>query len=357
MQAPTCYSAQDPWVSGERMKRRDFLLLLSGAVAWPVVARTQVWPLAAEAQQSERIRRIGVLMGWSDTDPQFRSWIDTFVERLAYLGWADGRNAQIDIRWARGDVGRMRTFAKELVELQPDVILSGTTPATAALQRETSTIPIVFVVVADPIGPGFVAGLPHPGGNITGFLNAEAAIGGKWLEVLKEIAPRLTRVAIMYNPDTAPGGGAYFLGSFEATARSLAVEPITAPVRSDADIEGAIAALGGMRGGLVIMTDSFMGVHRGTVISQAARSKVPVIGADLPGFAREGGLLSYGANLQDIFRLAAPYVDRILRGANPADLPVQAPVRYEMKVNLKTATALGLEIPPTLLARADEVIE
>jgi putative ABC transport system substrate-binding protein len=190
-----------------------------------------------------------------------------------------------------------------------------------------------------------------------GFLNAEAAIGGKWLETLKEIAPRITRVAIMYNPDTAPGGGAYFLGSFVAAARLLAVEPITTPVRSDADIEGAIASLGRMQGGLVIMTDSFMGVHRGTVISLAARSKVPVIGADLRSFAREGGLLSYGANLQDIFRRAAPYVDRILRGANPADLPVQAPVKYEMIVNLKTAKALGLIVPLSLLARADEVIE
>jgi putative ABC transport system substrate-binding protein len=232
------------------MRRRKFIALLGGAAA--------VWPLAAEAQQNERIRRIGVLMGWSDTDPQFRSWIDAFVAGLAQLGWADGRNVQINIRWARGDVGRMQTFAKELVELQPDIIVGGTTPATAALQRETRTIPIVFVVVADPVGAGFVAGLPHPGGNITGFLNAEAAIGGKWLETLKEIAPRITRVAIMYNPDTAPGGGAYFLGSFVAAARLLAVEPITTPVRSDADIEGAIASLGRMQGGLVIMTDSFM---------------------------------------------------------------------------------------------------
>src|SRR5262249_14177072 len=194
---------------GDRtMKRRDFIMLLGGAaVAWPLVAR---------AQQGERMRRIAVLMGWSESDPQFRSWIDTFVEELAQLGSADGRNVQINVRWASGDVVRMRTFAKELVELQPDVILGGTTPVTAALQRETRTIPIVFVVVADPVGAGFVAGLPHPGGNITGFLNAEAAIGGKWLEMLKEIAPHVTRVAIMFNPDTAPLGGAYFLGSFEA---------------------------------------------------------------------------------------------------------------------------------------------
>ena len=330
------------------MRRREFITLVGGASAWP---------LAARAQQRERMRRVGVLMGWSESDPQFRSWIDTFVEGLAQLGWADGRNVQINVRWASGDVVRMRTFAKELVELQPDVILGGTTPVTAALQRETRTIPIVFVVVADPVGAGFVAGLPHPGGNITGFLNAEAAIGGKWLEMLKEIAPHVTRVAIMFNPDTAPLGGAYFLDSFEAAARSLAVEPITARVRSNAEIEAVIASLEGTQGGLVIMTDSFMGVHRGTVISLATRTKVPVIGADLPSFAREGGLLSYGANLRDIFRRAAPYVDRILHGANPGDLPVQAPVKYEMAINLKTAKALGIEVPPTLLARADEVIE
>jgi putative tryptophan/tyrosine transport system substrate-binding protein len=331
------------------MGRREFVALLGGAAA--------AWPLAARAQQPERMRRIGVLMGWSESDPQFRSWIDTFVEGLAQLGWGDGRNVQMIVRWASGDVRRMRTFAKELVELQPDVILGGTTPVTAALQRETRTIPIVFVVVADPVGAGFVAGLPHPGGNITGFLNAEAAIGGKWLEMLKEIAPHVTRVAIMFNPDTAPLGGAYFLGSFEAAAQSLGVEPITAHVRSDDEIEAMITSLGGGQSGLVIMTDSFMGVHRGTVISLAARTKVPVIGADLPSFAREGGLLSYGASLRDIFRRAAPYVDRILRGANPGDLPVQAPVKYEMIINLKTAKALGLEVPPTLLALADEVIE
>jgi putative tryptophan/tyrosine transport system substrate-binding protein len=330
------------------MKRRAFITLLGGAATWP---------LAVRAQQADRMRRIGVLMGWSESDPQFRSWIDAFVEGLAKLGWADGRNVQINVRWAGGDVGRMRAFAKELVELQPDVILGGTTPVTAALQRETRTIPVVFVVVADPVGAGFVAGLPRPGGNITGFLNAEAAIGGKWLELLKEIAPHVTRVAIMFNPDTAPLSGAYFLGSYEAAARSLAVEPITAHVRNDAEIEAVITPLGAAQGGLVIMTDSFMGVHRGTVISVSTRAKVPVIGADLPSFAREGGLLSYGADLHDIFRRAAPYVDRILRGANPSDLPVQAPVKYEMIINLKTAKALGLEVPPTLLARADEVIE
>jgi putative tryptophan/tyrosine transport system substrate-binding protein len=227
------------------------------------------------------------------------------------------------------------------------------------LQRETSTIPIVFVLVSDPVGAGFVVGLARPGGNITGFTtNIEgAAFGGKWLEMLKEIAPRVTRVAIMFNPDTAPGGGAYFLGPFETAARSLTIEPITSRVRSDAEIETVIASLGREQAGLVIMADSFMLVHRGTVISQAARNHVPAIGADFPMFAREGGLLSYGSNLSDIFRRAAPYVDRILRGAKPGELPVQAPTKYELVINLKTAKALGLTIPDKLISIADEVIE
>jgi putative ABC transport system substrate-binding protein len=283
--------------------------------------------------------------------------MDAFVQGLAQLGWANARNVQIDVRWTGGDIGRMRTFAKELVELQPDVIFAGTTPVTAALQRETRTIPIVFVIVSDPIGSGFVRSLPRPGGNITGFINVEAAMAGKWLEMLKEIAPHIRRAAIMFNPDTAPGGGAYFLGPFEAAAQSLAVEPITARVSSDAEIEAEMASLGREQGGLVIMTDSFMDVHQRTLISLAARNSVPAIGADLPRFAKEGGLLSYGANFPDIFRRASPYVDRILRGANPDDLPVQAPTKYELIINLKTAKALGLDVPPILLARADEVIE
>jgi putative ABC transport system substrate-binding protein len=263
----------------------------------------------------------------------------------------------MDVRWAAGSVDRMRTFAKELVQLQPDVIVAGATPATAALQRETRAIPIVFVVVSDPVGAGFVTGLPRPGGNITGFTNVEVTMGGKWLAMLKEIAPRVRRVAIMFNPDTAPGGGAFFLGPFEAAARSLAVDPIMARVRSDVEIEAVIASLGSEQAGLVIMPDSFMQVHQATVISLTARNNVPAIGADLPSFAKEGGLLSYGASFPDIFRRAAPYVDRILRGASPGDLPVQAPTKYELVINVKTAKVLGLTIPQTLLSTADEVIE
>jgi putative ABC transport system substrate-binding protein len=316
------------------------------------------WPVAARAQRADRMRRIGVLMAFDENDPKAKGWLSNFTQGLAELGWTDGHTARMDVRWAAGSVDRMRTFAKELVELQPDVIFASTTPVTAALQRETRTIPIVFVIVsADPVGAGFVAGLARPGGNITGFTNVEAALGGKWLEMLKEIAPRVRRVAIMFNPDTAPGGGAYFLEPFEAAARSLAAEPITARVRNDAEIEAVITSLGREQAGLVLMPDSFMQVHQGTVISLTALNNVPAIGADLPGFAKEGGLLSYGANFPDIFRRAAPYVDRILRGANPGDLPVQAPTKYELVINLKTAKALGLDVPLHFQQLADDVIE
>jgi putative ABC transport system substrate-binding protein len=330
------------------MRRREFVTLLGGAAA--------TWPLAARAQQSGSIRRIGVLMGWSESDPEYQSRIDAFVQVLAQLGWAEGRNLRVDVRWTNGDVQRAGILAKELVALQPDVILAGTTPATAALQRETRTIPIVFAVVSDPVGAGFVASLPRPGGNITGFTNIEAAMGGKWLELLKEVAPRLRRAAIMFNPDTAPGGGSYYLGPFEAAARSLGVEPTTVRVHSDAEIETAMGALGREQAGLVAMDDSFTAIHRGRVISLAASNNVPAIFSIV--FApREGGLISYGTSSLDLFRRAATYVDRILRGAKPADLPVQAPTKYDLVINLKTAKTLGLTIPEAFLLRADEVIE
>ncbi len=241
--------------------------------------------------------------------------------------------------------------------LGPDLILGGTTPVTAALHRETRTISIVFVIVSDPVGAGFVASLPSPGGNITGFINVEAAMAGKWLELLMEIAPSIKRVAIMFNPDTAPGGGSYFLPSFEAGARSLTVAPIVAPVHSDAEIETAITALGREPGcGLVVMTDGFMFVHHAEIVVLAARNNIPVV-SDQTIPTEDGGLLSYGPDIVDIFYRAAPYVDRILRGAKPAELPVQVPAKFEMRLNVKTARALGLTIPPSILARADEVIE
>jgi putative ABC transport system substrate-binding protein len=328
------------------MKRRQFITLLGSAAAWP---------LAAGAQQPERMRRIGVLMGWSETDSIYHSQLAAFVQGLAKLGWVDGRNLWMDVRWTAGNVDRARVFAKELVDLQPDVILAGTTPSTAALQRETRTVPIVFAVVSDPVGAGFVANLPRPGGNITGLINIEASMGGKWPELLKEIAPFLRRVAIMFNPDTAPGGGSYFLSPFDAAARSLAMEPITARVHSDAEIETAITSLG-EQAGLVVMTDSFMGVHRGTVISLATRNKVPTI-FDAEYITREGGLISYGPNYLDMFRRAAAYVDRILRGAKPDDLPVEVPTKFDLTINLKTAKALGLTVSNQMQLLADEVIE
>jgi putative tryptophan/tyrosine transport system substrate-binding protein len=237
------------------------------------------------------------------------------------------------------------------------VILAGSTPVTAALHRETSTIPIVFAPVADPVGSGFVAGLPRPGGNMTGFINIEDSVGGKWLELLKEIAPGIRRAAAMFNPDTSPHVGAYYLPAFEAAARSLKVESIVAPVHSDAEIESVINSLGREPGGgLVVLSDSFMGAHRGTVIAAATRNDVPSI-FDVPFFPRDGGLLSFGPSYPDIFRRAASYVDRILRGEKPADLPVQLPIKFQMAINLKTAKALGLTVPQSLLLHADEIIE
>jgi len=271
------------------------------------------------------------------------------------LGWTDGRNVRMDLRWTGRDANRIRALAQELVGLQPDIILVNGTPATIALQRETRTIPIVFANVGDPVASGIVARLDRPSGNITGFANLEASLGGKWLELLSEIAPGLKRAAIMFNPDTAPVSA--YMPPFETAARSLKVAPIIAPVRSDVEIETAINALGREPGGgLVGMPDLFMTAHRASIISAAARNNVPTV-YWLSAFARDGGLLAYGVDVVDSYRRAAPYVDRILRGAKPADLPVQFPTKFEMVVNLKTAKALGLAVPPSILLRADEVIE
>src|ERR1700722_458135 len=258
----------------DQLRRREFITLLGGAATWPVAAR---------AQQPDRMRRIGVLSEFDEVDPEAKAYLSRFIEGLSQLGWTDGRNVKIDVRWTAGSVERMRTFANELVDLQPDVILSSSTPVTAAVQRETRTIPIVFAVVADPIGAGFVASLSRPGGNLTGFTNMEAAMVGKWLELLTEIAPGIKRVAIMFNPDTAPGGGSYFLPFFEAAARSSNVEPIVAPVRSDAEIELVINSLGRQPGGgFIVETDAFMVVHRAPIIMLAARNRVPAVYPLLP---------------------------------------------------------------------------
>jgi len=331
------------------MKRRAFITLLGGAAA--------SWPLAARAQQADRMRRIGVLTGYDESDPEGKAYLSGFMQRLAELGWTDGHNVRIQVRWAAGNVDRIRTFAKELVGLQPETILTSGTAVTAAIHRETQTVPIVFTVVGDPVGDGFVTSLHRPGGNITGFASQEGAMGSKWLELLTEIAPDVKRIAMIFNPETAPGRGSYFQSSFEAAARSLKVEPIAAPVHSDAEIEMIMTSLGREpRGGLIVMPENFTSVHRARIISTAARDKVPAVyGTSV--LARDGGLLSYGPDYRDIFRRAALYVDLILRGAKPADLPVQLPVKFEMVINLKTAKALGLDVPPTLLARTDEVIE
>ena len=329
------------------MRRRDFMTALGGVGV--------AWPFAARAQQGH-MRRLGILMGW-DESPGAKRLLSKFTLRLQELGWTEGRDMRLDVRWAAGNVDRLRAFAKELVGLEPDLIVACTTPATAALHRETLTVPIVFVIVSDPIGAGFVASLSRPGTNITGFINLEATMASKWLELLKEIAPDVKRVAIMFNPDTAPGGGSYFLSSFEAAARSLNVAPITAPVHSEAEIETTIAALGHeLGGGLVVMSDGFMLTHRAKIILLAIQNSVPAV-SDRTLPTEDGGLLSYGPNDDEIFRGAALYADRILHGANPAELPVQVPTKFEMRLNLKTANMLGLTIPPSILARADEVIE
>ena len=328
------------------MKRREFIAGLGSAAAWPVVAR---------AQQGDRVRRIGVLMAGDENDPVGKTRVSAFTQALADLGWTDGRNVRMDLRWGGGDINRIRALAQELVGLQPDIILTSATPATVALQRETRTIPIVFASVGDPVASGIVARLDRPSGNITGFANLEASLGGKWLELLSEIAPGLKRAAIMFNPDTAPVSA--YMPSLETAARSLKVVPIIAPVHSDVEIETAIIALGREPGGgLVVMPDAFTAAHRAPIILAAARNNVPAVYSQ-SDFARDGGLLSYGADLVDIFRRAATYVDRILRGAKPGDLPVQFPTKFEMVVNLKTAKALGLTVPQSILLRADEVIE
>jgi putative ABC transport system substrate-binding protein len=284
-----------------------------------------------------------------------KSQLSAFTRALADVGWTDGRNVRLDIRWPGSDIDRIRALVRELVGWQPDIILAGGTLPTVALLRETRTIPIVFASVADPVDSGFVAAINQPGGNMTGFSLLEASLGGKWLQLLSEIAPGLNQVAIMFNPDMAPVSA--YMTSLEAAARSLKIAPIIAPVHSDAEIETAIIALGREpRAGLVVMPDAWMIQHRMPVILAAARNNVPAV-YHLSDFARDGGLLYYGVDRVDIFRRAATYVDRILRGAKPAELPVQFPTKFEMAVNLKTAKALGLTVPQSILLTADEVIQ
>jgi putative ABC transport system substrate-binding protein len=301
-------------------------------------------------------------MSYDEDDPEVKRRVSAFTQALAGLGWTVGRNVRMDLRGAGGDTNRMRAFAQELVGLQPDIIVTNGVTTTAAVQRETRTIPIVFANAGDPVASNIVSRLNQPGGNITGFANLEASVVSKWLEVLSEIAPGLKRAAMMFNPDNSVSGTerpgfVAFLPLFETAALSLKVAPIIVPVHSDVEIETAIIALGREPGGgLVLMPDAFTTVHRAPIILAAARNNVPAI-YTLSAFVREGGLISYGVDQVDTNRRAATYVDRILRGEKPGDLPVQFPTKFEMAVNLKTAKALGLEVPPNLLARADEVIE
>jgi putative tryptophan/tyrosine transport system substrate-binding protein len=326
------------------MKRRDFITLI-GVLTLPLIARAQ-----------QPVRGIGILMGYAADDTEAQARVVAFTKGLKTLGWNEGQTVVTEYRWAAGDVQRMSALARELVSWGPEVILSHSTPVTAALHRETKSIPIVFVIVSDPIGSGFVETLARPGGNITGFINLESSLVGKWLELIKELAPDLMQVSVMFNPETAPYVD-YYLKPMEIAAPKLGIQASISPVRSEADIEDVIARLGGKpNSGLVVMTDSYMFVHRKVIADLTIRYKVPTIHytSDL---VVEGGLMSYGVDTKDFFRRAATYVDRILRGAKPADLPVQQPTKFELAINLKTAAMLGLTVPPSLLARADEVIE
>jgi putative ABC transport system substrate-binding protein len=330
------------------VKRREFITLLGGAAAWP---------LGAVAQQRERMRRIGVLMTFAESDLEGQAYVAAFREGLQKLGWAENRNMRIDTRWSLpADAEATQRFAKELVALQPDLILSHNTPTTAALLQQTRTIPIIFVTVADPVGSGFVAGFPRPGGNVTGFTTMEPTMPGKWLELLKEIAPRVARVAMPFNPATATYAEIY-LNPLKAAAASFAVEAIAAPVHDTSELEAVVAAHAREpNGGLIVMPDSFLNVHRAEVTSLAARYRLPAV-YQYRYYTELGGLMSYGNDPLDNCRRAASYADRILKGEKPSALPVQAPVKFELVINLKTAKALGLDVPLFLQQRADEVIE
>ena len=330
------------------MNRREIITLIGSAAA--------AWPLAARAQPGDAMRRVGILLPATADDAEYQTWIGAFLQGLQQSGWTIGRNLRIDTRWAGANVELMQRFAKEFVGLQPDLILTSSTPATAAMLQQTRTIPIIFVWVADPVGSGFVASLPRPGGNVTGFTPIEGSLGGKWVELLKEIAPRVARVTLLFNPAMATFVEGY-LNPFKAAAASLGEEAILAPVHDMSELESVIAAQAReLNGGLVVIPDAFTIGHRAEITLLAARYRVPAVYWSR-FFAEVGGLLSYGVNPLSEFRRAASYADRILKGAKPSELPVQAPVKFELVINLKTAKALGLDVPPSLLATADEVID
>jgi len=327
--------------------RRELLAALGGAA---------LWPLAARAQQPERMRRIDVLMAYAESDPEGQALVEAFREGLQKLGWTESRNIRIDTHWATDDVELMQRFAREIVELRPDLILTQNTPTTAAMLQQTRSIPIIFATASDPVGSGFVASFARPGGNVTGFIDMEASLAGKWLGLLKEIAPRVARVAFLFNPATAPFAE-FYLNPFKAAAPSFAVEAIAAPVHDTSSLESVIAAQAGEpSGGLIVMPETFLNVHRAEITSLAARYRLPTV-YPWRFYTKLGGLLSYGIDLPDNYRRAAINADRILKGAKPNELPVQAPVKLVLVINLKTARALGLTVPDKLLVAADEVIE
>jgi putative ABC transport system substrate-binding protein len=330
------------------MKRREFITLFGGAA----VAR----PLPARAQQSERMRRIGVLMAYAESDSEAQDWIAALRGGLQKLGWTEGHNISLDVRWATGEREAIQRFAKELVAREPELILASTTPATAALLQQTRRIPIIFALVSDPVGSGFVASFARPSTNATGFTTMEPTMAGKWLELLKEIAPRVVRVAFLYNPASAPYVD-FYLNPFKAAASSFAVGVVAAPVHATSELESVVAAQAREPdGALLLWSDAFMSAHRAEIASLLARYRLPAV-SPFRIFTESGALVSYGSDPVDNFRRTASYVDRILKGEKPSELPVQAPVKFEMVINLKTAKSLGLDVPWFLQQRADEVIE
>jgi putative tryptophan/tyrosine transport system substrate-binding protein len=335
---------------GDAMTRRAALGLIA------IAGALLVWPWPATPQPAERMRSVGVLIALSESDPELRPRITALEAGLREQGWVPGRNVEIRYRFAADASGLQRT-ARELVASAPDVIVASSGLAVFALQRETRTIPIVFVTTSDPIGDGFVGSLARPAGNTTGFTNSLSSMGGKWVELLKQAAPAVTRVGIIFNPDTASSRGAYFLPSFEAAAKSNGVTPLAIPVRTREELDSALADFGREpASGLIVMPDNFSAVHRGLIVAQAAKQRMPAI-YPFRYFASGGGLMSYGPDLPDLYRRTASYVDRILKGAKVADLPVQAPTKFDFVINLKAADALGLNLSRHMLARADEVIE
>jgi putative tryptophan/tyrosine transport system substrate-binding protein len=339
------------------MRRRAFSTLLGGAALAPLLSLLLFWPLAVRAQQGDGARRVAALMDTDESNPEGQARVAAFRQGLQQLGWTEARNIRIDLRWGGGDVERTRAYAAELVGLKPDVIFAYAVAQLAPLARETQAIPIVFCGASAPVADGFVASFARPGGNITGFTQYEPSMVGKWLGALKEIAPAVARVAIIVNPETSPLRGTFYLREFETAAAAFRVEPITRFVHSAADIEAAMAALGqAPNSGLIVAPETFTTANRELLIALAERHRVPAI-YGIRQFTASGGLMSYGPDTVDTVRRAASYVDRILRGEKPGELPVQAPTKFEFVINAKTAKALGLELPPTLLIRADEVIE